>query len=45
MNLPVSGLKNDDIIKESSCPHSSLSLVPYSDNIDFEINFIKVTKI
>ena len=45
MNLPVSGLKNDDIIKESSCPHSSLSLVPYSDDIDFDINFIKVTKI
>ena len=35
MNLPVPELGNDDNIKESSCPHSSLSLGPYSDDIDF----------
>ena len=41
MNLPVPELKNDDNIKESSsCPHSSLSLGPYSDNIGFGINDI-----
>ena len=41
VNLPVSELKNDDNIKESSsCPHSSLSLGPYSDNIGFGINDI-----
>ena len=41
MNLPVPELKNDDNIKESSsCPHSSLSLGPYSDNIGFGINGI-----
>ena len=40
MNLPVSELKNDNNIKESSnCPHSSLSLGPYSD-IGFGINDI-----
>ena len=40
MNLPVLELKNDDNIKESSCPHSSLSLGPYSDDIEFNINDI-----
>ena len=41
VNLPVPELKNDDNIKESSsCPHSSLSLGPYSDNIGFGINDI-----
>ena len=41
MNLLVPELKNDDNIKESSsCPHSSLSLGPYSDNISFVINDI-----
>ena len=41
VNLPVPELKNDDNIKESSsCPHSSLSLGPYSDNIRFGINGI-----
>ena len=41
VNLPVPELKNDDNIKESSsCPHSSLSLDPYSDNISFAINDI-----
>ena len=35
MNLPVPELRNDDNIKESSCPHSSLSVGPYSDDIDF----------
>ena len=41
MNLLVPELKNDDNIKESSsCPHSSLSLGPYSDNIGFVINDI-----
>ena len=39
VNLPVPELKNDDNIKESSCPHSSLSLGPYSD-IGFGINDI-----
>ena len=40
MNLPVSELKNDNNIKESSnCPHSSLSLGPYSD-IGYGINDI-----
>ena len=38
MNLPVPELKNDDNIKESSCPHSSLSLSPYSDDIVSNIN-------
>ena len=37
MNLPVPELTNDDNIKESSCPHSSLSLGPYSDDIDFNM--------
>ena len=41
VNLPVPELKSDDNIKEStSCPHSSLSLGPYSDNIGFGINGI-----
>ena len=44
MNLSVLELKNDDNIKESSCPHSSLSLGPYSDDIDFDINFINSYK-
>ena len=35
MNLPVPELKNDDNIKESSCPLSSFSLDPYSHDIDF----------
>ena len=40
MNLPVSELKNDNNIKESSnCPHSFLSLGPYSD-IGYGINDI-----
>ena len=38
MNLPVPELKNDGNIKESSCLHSSLSLGPYSDDIDFNIS-------
>ena len=38
MNLPVPEFKNDDNIKESSCPHSSLSLSPYSDDIVSNIN-------
>ena len=40
MNLPVPELTNDDTIKERSYPHSSVSLGPYSDNIDFDINDI-----
>ena len=45
VNLPVSELKNDDNIKQSSsCPHSSISLVPYSDNIGFDINDINSYK-
>ena len=41
MNLPVPELKNDGNIKESSsCPHSSFSVGPYSDNIGFGINDI-----
>ena len=41
VNLPVQELKNDDNIKESSsCPHSSHSLGPHSDNIGFGINNI-----
>ena len=30
-----SELKNDGNVKESSCPHLSVSLGPYSDDIDF----------
>ena len=46
MNLLVPELKNDDNIKESSsCPHSSLSLGPYSDNIGFVINDINNYKL
>ena len=40
MDLPVPELKSDDSIKKSSCPHLSLSLGPYSDDIDFDINDI-----
>ena len=41
VNLPVPELKNDGYIKESSsCPHSLLSLGPYSVNIGFGINGI-----
>ena len=40
MNLPVPELKNDGNVKESSWPHLSVSLGPYSDDIDFDINDI-----